>query len=213
MIFSFFVAVMVTPWLMLKVAGRADMAAHGHGDAHGHPGGALGRAYAAVARPILASKARSWLFIAVVVVLTFGSLGLFYTQHVTVKLLPFDNKSELSVTIDLPEGSPVEATDAVAQAVAGAVLDLPEVRSVQTHAGTAAQGRARPDKPPDRAGDPPEDPRPAGARRHGAEDGGAAAGPAGDGDAPGRNLRAGPGDAPRRRGQGGGGVPRGAVHR
>ncbi len=137
MIFSFFVAVMVTPWLMLKVAGKADMPAHGHAG-HGHPGGGLGRAYAAVARPILASKARSWLFIVVVVVLTFGSLGLFYTQHVTVKLLPFDNKSELSVVIDLPEGAAVEATDAVAQAVAKAVLDLPEVRSVQTHAGTAA---------------------------------------------------------------------------
>ncbi|KAB2885458.1 MAG: efflux RND transporter permease subunit [Albidovulum sp.] len=138
MIFSFFVAVMVTPWLMLKVAGKADMSAHGHDGGHGHPGGGLGRAYAAVARPILASKTRSWLFIGAVVVLTFGSLGLFYTKHVTVKLLPFDNKSELSVTIDLPEGSPVEATDAVAQAVAKAVLDLPEVRSVQTHAGTAA---------------------------------------------------------------------------
>ncbi|MFN6952671.1 MAG: efflux RND transporter permease subunit, partial [Albidovulum sp.] len=138
MIFSFFVAVMVTPWLMLKVAGKAAMPAHVHDGGHGHPGGALGRAYAAVARPILASKARSWLFIGAVVILTFGSLGLFYTRHVTVKLLPFDNKSELSVTIDLPEGSSVEATDAVAQAVAQAVLDLPEVRSVQTHAGTAA---------------------------------------------------------------------------
>ena len=139
MIFSFFVAVMVTPWLMLRVAGKADMSAHGHDDAHGgHPGGALGRAYGAVARPILASKARSWLFIAVVLVLTLGSLGLFYTKHVTVKLLPFDNKSELTVTLDLPEGSSVEATDAVAQSVAKIVLDLPEVRSVQTHAGTAA---------------------------------------------------------------------------
>ena len=134
MIFSFFVAVMVTPWLMLKVAGKAP--AHGHEDG-GH-GGALGRAYSAVARPILVSKARSWAFIGVVLVLTLGSLTLFYTKHVTVKLLPFDNKSELSVTIDLPEGSPVEATDAVAQAVAKVVLDLPEVRSVQTHAGTAA---------------------------------------------------------------------------
>ena len=139
MIFSFFVAVMVTPWLMLRVAGKADMSAHGHDDAYGgHPGGALGRAYGAVARPILASKARSWLFIAVVLVLTLGSLGLFYTKHVTVKLLPFDNKSELTVTLDLPEGSSVEATDAVAQSVAKIVLDLPEVRSVQTHAGTAA---------------------------------------------------------------------------
>ncbi|MCB2117198.1 MAG: efflux RND transporter permease subunit [Rhodobacteraceae bacterium] len=139
MIFSFFVAVMVTPYLMLKVAGKADMSAHGHDDAYGgHPGGALGRIYASVAKPILATKKRSWLFIAAIVVLTFGSLGLFYTKHVTVKLLPFDNKSELSVTLDLPEGSSVEATDAVAQAVAKVVLDLPEVKSVQTHAGTAA---------------------------------------------------------------------------
>ncbi len=139
MIFSFFVAVMVTPWLMLKVAGRANMAAHGHDDAYGgHPGGTLGRIYGSVARPILASKTRSWLFIAIVLVLTIGSLGLFYTKHVTVKLLPFDNKSELSVTIDLPEGSSVEATDAVAQAVARVVSELPEVVSTQTHAGTAS---------------------------------------------------------------------------
>ncbi len=139
MIFSFFVAVMVTPWLMLKIAGRAEMAAHGHGEASGdHPGGALGRAYAVVARPILKSKARSWLFIGIVLALTIGSLGLFYTKHVTVKLLPFDNKSELSVVIDLPEGASVEATDAVAQAVATEVLALPEVLSVQTHAGTAS---------------------------------------------------------------------------
>ena len=134
MIFSFFVAVMVTPWLMLKLAGRAPV--HAHQD-HGN-GGPLGRAYTAVARPILASKKASWAFLLVVGVLTLGSLALFYTEHVTVKLLPFDNKSELSVTIDLPEGSSVEATDAVAQAVAARVLELKEVRSVQTHAATAA---------------------------------------------------------------------------
>src|SRR5690606_1079077 len=87
MILSFFVAVMVTPWLMLKVAGKA--AVHGHGD-HAQ-GGALGRLYAAVARPVLASKGRSWLFLLAVGVLTLGSLALFYTRDVTVKLLPFDN--------------------------------------------------------------------------------------------------------------------------
>ena len=134
MIFSFFVAVMVTPWLMLKVAGKA--AVHGHGD-HAQ-GGALGRLYAAAARPVLASKGRSWLFLLAVGVLTLGSLALFYTRDVTVKLLPFDNKSELAVTIDLPEGSSVEATDAVAQRIAAIVLDMDEVRSVQTHAGAAA---------------------------------------------------------------------------
>ncbi|AJY45163.1 efflux RND transporter permease subunit [Martelella endophytica] len=134
MIFSFFVAVMVTPWLMVKIAGKAKL--HADGD-HGS-GGRLGRAYAAVARPILKTKARSWTFIAIVVIATFGSLSLFYTKHVTVKLLPFDNKSELMVTVDLPEGSSVEATDAVTQAVADVVLKTPEVTSVQTHAGTAA---------------------------------------------------------------------------
>jgi multidrug efflux pump subunit AcrB len=134
MIFSFFVAVIVTPWLMLKVAGKASV----HNGDHAHGGGALGRAYSAVARPILSSKTTSWAFLLVVGALTLGSLALFYTKDVTVKLLPFDNKSELSVTIDLPEGSSVEATDAVAQSIARIVLELPEVVSVQTHAGTAA---------------------------------------------------------------------------
>ncbi|APH72000.1 efflux RND transporter permease subunit [Aquibium oceanicum] len=134
MIFSFFVAVMVTPWLMLKTAGKAPLAAHSD---HAH-GGMLGRLYAMVARPILSSKLASWAFLLVVGVLTLGSLALFYTKDVTVKLLPFDNKSELSVTIDLPEGSSVETTDAVAQAVAEKVMEFPEVRTVQTHAGTAA---------------------------------------------------------------------------
>jgi multidrug efflux pump subunit AcrB len=135
MIFSFFVAVTVTPWLMLRVAGRAPAA---HGGGHASDGGALGRAYVAVARPLLAGKARSWAFLAAVGVLTLGSLSLFYTRDVTVKLLPFDNKSELQVVIDLPEGASLEATDAVAQAVARTVLALPEVRSAQVHAGTAA---------------------------------------------------------------------------
>ena len=135
MIFSFFIAVTVTPWLMLKIAGRAPSVHHDDGHSSG---GLLGRAYAAVARPLLPSKARSWLFLLAVGALTLGSLTLFYTQHVTVKLLPFDNKSELQVVVDLPEGASVEATDAVAQAVARVVLELPEVHSVQVHAGTAS---------------------------------------------------------------------------
>lgn len=134
MIFSFFVAVIITPWLMVKVAGKA--AAHGHEDG-GH-GGRLGRMYAAVARPVLRSKATALTFLLVTVVLSFGSLGALYTRDVTVKLLPFDNKSELSVVIDLPEGASVEMTDRVAQDVAAAVLELPEVISVQTHAGAAS---------------------------------------------------------------------------
>ncbi len=143
MIFSFFVAVIITPWLMVRIAGRAEMA-HGHDGAHdgghdgGASGGALGRVYAAVARPILHSRRSALIFLLATVVLSFGSLGALYTKDVTVKLLPFDNKSELSVMIDLPEGATVEATDRVAQDVARAVMALPEVISVRTYAGAAA---------------------------------------------------------------------------
>ncbi len=133
MIFSFFVAVVVTPWLMMKVAGGARAEHHEAPD-----GGRLGRLYRGLARPVLASRATSWLFLMATLVLTLGSLALFYTKHVTVKLLPFDNKSELSVVIDLPEGSSVEATEAVARAAAGVALGIDEVTAVETYAGTAA---------------------------------------------------------------------------
>jgi multidrug efflux pump subunit AcrB len=136
MIFSFFVAVVITPWLMLKLAGRAYAEHGGHAE-HAH-GGVLGLAYAVVARPLLKSKLVSALFLLIVVAFSFGSLGALYTRDVTVKLLPFDNKSELAIVIDLPEGASVEATDAVAAAAAHVALDLPEVHSAQTLAGTAA---------------------------------------------------------------------------
>ena len=103
MIFSFFVAVMLTPWLMMKIAGRAGHGTH-KPSAHG-AGGILGRGYRLVAAPILASRARAWAFLLVVGVATLASLALLYTENVTVKLLPFDNKTELQVVVDLPEGS------------------------------------------------------------------------------------------------------------
>ena len=139
MIFSFFVAVIITPWLMVKVAGKAEMKGHSDEDVYGgHHGGKLGQIYAFLARPILKTKRRSLTFLLVTAALSFGSLTLLYTKDVTVKLLPFDNKAELSVMIDMPAGTSVEATDAVAQQVVAQVMDLPEVISAQTHAGTAA---------------------------------------------------------------------------
>ena len=131
MIFSFFVAVIITPWLMVKIAGTAPV----H---EAEAGGRLGALYTAVARRVLASHQSAWRFLIATIVLSFGSLGLLYTKDVTVKLLPFDNKSELSVVIDMPEGASVEATDAVAQRVAQTALGLAEVVSAQTHAGTAS---------------------------------------------------------------------------
>ncbi|MBP0651022.1 hypothetical protein J8J40_28620, partial [Mycobacterium tuberculosis] len=81
MIFSFFVAVIVTPWLMLKLAGRTAPAHHAAAG-----GGALGRLYAAVARPVLKTRRRSGLFLALVGVATLASFGLLASRDVTVKL-------------------------------------------------------------------------------------------------------------------------------
>jgi multidrug efflux pump subunit AcrB len=137
MIFSFFVAVMVTPWLMLKIAGRRADASWPAAKATTVAAGS-GRMYRAVARPILATKTSSWIFLLVVGGAVARLARAVLHQGRDGEALPFDNKSELSVVIDMPEGTSVEATDAVAQAVAREVLKLPEVKSVQTHAGTAA---------------------------------------------------------------------------
>ena len=133
MIFSFFVAVTVTPWLMLKFAKKSG--AH---HAAGSHGGLLGRLYVMVARPILRSKARAWTFLLAVGAVTLASLLLFYSKDVTVKLLPFDNKPDLQIVVDLPEGSSVEATDRILQQAAARAAAIPEVVSLQTYAGTAA---------------------------------------------------------------------------
>jgi len=137
MILSFFVAVIVTPWLMLRLGGGA---AHGAGHEHGEAadGGRLGRAYATVARPIIASRAAAWRFLGLIGVATALSLSLFGFKLVTVKLLPFDNKSELQVVVDLPRGSSLEETDRVLQDAALRLADLGELASIQAYAGTAA---------------------------------------------------------------------------
>ena len=136
MVFSFFIAVMVTPWLMMKFGGKAE--AHAHGEGGGHDGGWLGRANVAVAEPVLRTRARSWTFLLLVGVATLASLGLIYTKHVTVKLLPFDNKAELNVVVDLPEGSSVEDTNRALQAVVDRLAPIPETVSFQTYAGTSS---------------------------------------------------------------------------
>ena len=138
MIFSFFVAVTLTPWLMMKFGGKAH-AGGAEGSGHAHTAtGPLGRGYIAIARPILKSRVRSWLFLILVGVTTLASLTLIYTRHVTVKLLPFDNKTELQVVVDLPEGSSLEATDRVLRNAVERMADIEETISFQTYAGTAA---------------------------------------------------------------------------
>jgi len=134
MIFSFFVAVMLTPWLMVRI-GKSHAAHGGHGESQY---GLLGHLYVRAARPVLRTRRSAWIFLLAVGGATLASLVLFATKSVTVKLLPFDNKSELQVVIDLPEGSSLEETDRVMRGAADRIASLPELRSIESYSGTAA---------------------------------------------------------------------------
>ncbi|MBA17461.1 MAG: multidrug transporter AcrB [Sphingomonas sp.] len=133
MIFSFFVAVVIAPWLMVRFARKA--LAHGH-EAPG--GGKLGALYARIARPVIASKRSAWLFLGAVGIATIAACSMFYFEAVTVKLLPFDNKSEVQVVLDLPEGTSLEDTARIAEQVAGVARGLPEASAMELYAGTSA---------------------------------------------------------------------------
>ncbi len=132
MLFSFVIAMVIAPWLMLKLAPRAVSGGTQHRE------GKLGFLYRRVAAPVLASRTRSWIFLLGVGAATLAACALFYTQDVTVKLLPFDNKSELQVVLNLPAGASLEDTEQALFAAADIAFALPEVRSVQAQAGTAA---------------------------------------------------------------------------
>jgi len=110
MLFSFFVAMVVAPWLMLRLAPKQGAAVTAHA---AHDEGVLGRLYRRFATPIVRSKRASWIFLLGVGVATLLSMTLFATKSVTVKLLPFDNKSEIAVVVDLPEGASLEDTERV----------------------------------------------------------------------------------------------------
>ncbi|WPP03015.1 efflux RND transporter permease subunit [Methylocella tundrae] len=137
MLFSYFVAMTITPWLLLKIARRRFETVRG-GDAGHHDVGAMGRFYARVARPLLTGRIRSKLFLLTIGVATLGSLALFATKAVRVKLLPFDNKSEIQVVVDLARGASLETTDRTLTAIADRLKDLPELTSMQAYVGTAA---------------------------------------------------------------------------
>ncbi len=128
MAFSFFVAMVLTPWLAVKLG--ASHAAHGVG--------LLGRLYRAVARRVIERRAIAWGFLAATGLATLASMALFVTRDVTVKLLPFDNKSELAVVLDMPAGRSLEDTERALLGAAERLRAVPEVASATLNAGTAA---------------------------------------------------------------------------
>lgn len=149
MLISLGIALTVTPWLAATLLRRhyerlAASAAAAGGDGHAH-GGVIARRLQTVServlRPFLhpteGGRRRARLYGAIVMALAL-SAGLAVVQWVVLKMLPFDNKSEFQVVVDLPEGTPLEVTNALLVDLAQATITLPEVASVQGYAGTSA---------------------------------------------------------------------------
>jgi len=135
MVFSFFVAVVIAPWLMVRFARQTLADGHGHDDG----GGRLRRR---LSRPgparVIATRRSAWIFLGAVGVATLLSMAMFATKTVTVKLLPFDNKSELQVVLDLPEGASLETTERTLAGAAEIARTIPEVIAIEAYAGTAS---------------------------------------------------------------------------
>ena len=142
MLFSLLVAFVVSPWLTFKLFRRyAEEHAGAGADApyQQTPAEArLHRFYSWIFTPLLARAWRRWALLAGVVVLLLLSVALVAWEVVTVKMLPYDNKSEIQVVVDTDEGTTLEETAAIARELAVAVRALPEVSDVQVYVGTSA---------------------------------------------------------------------------
>ena len=137
MIFSFFVAVIIAPWLMIRFARKA-LAGDGHGHGHDDHGGKLGTLYRHYASKVIATPQSAKRFLIGVGVATLVACSMFYFKAVTVKLLPFDNKSEVQLVADLPEGTSLESTARVLEQAAAVARTVPEVVSMEAYVGASA---------------------------------------------------------------------------
>jgi multidrug efflux pump subunit AcrB len=139
MAISLAIAFTVTPWLALKF-----MREHTPGQAHSagsHAATApskVARIFGAILTPLLNSARKRWLLLAGILVALLLSVGLALVQWVVLKMLPFDNKSEFQVVVDMPAGTPLEDTAATLQELGAFLAQQPEVTNLQAYAGTAS---------------------------------------------------------------------------
>jgi multidrug efflux pump subunit AcrB len=135
MLMSMVVAFTVTPWLSYHVL-KSQYGKEAH--AFELEKSLTYRVYRAIVTPFLNSRAMAWLLIVTMIGLLVASALLPATGRVPLKMLPFDNKNEFQIVVDMPRGTTVEATDATLRALAERLRTAPEVTQVLTFAGTAS---------------------------------------------------------------------------
>ncbi len=138
MALSLLIAFTITPWLALKLMKR-----HAPHDGHQEAAPArlatlLQRLFRRILLPFLESAKKRWLLLAGIVVAMMLSVGLAAVQWVVLKMLPFDNKSEFQLVVDMPAGTPLEDTASALHELGAFLARQPEVKDLQGYAGTAS---------------------------------------------------------------------------
>jgi len=141
MAFSLAISFIVTPWAAIRILQwrrkiqAADSHTPDHESANEH---FFGRMYRGLMTPLIASAKRRYVFLAALVVLLLVSMALVYVGWVKVKMLPFDNKSEFQIILNMPEGSSLERTAQCAREIASVIRTEPEVTDYEIYAGVAS---------------------------------------------------------------------------
>ncbi len=131
MLFSLVVAFIVTPWAAVRLLRRDSEATHA-------AEGFATRHYRRIMTRLIGEPRLRNGFLAAVVIALLLAVSMFAVKLVRVKMLPFDNKSEFQIIVDMPEGTPLERTAAVTREIGAAIATIPEVADYQMYAGTAS---------------------------------------------------------------------------
>ena len=141
MFFSLAISFIVTPWAAIRILqwrNKINATASHAPDRESASENFFGRMYRGLMTPLIASAKRRYQFLAALVVLLLGSMTLVYAGWVKVKMLPFDNKSEFQIILNMPEGSSLELTAQAAREIASTVRTEPEVTDYEIYAGVAS---------------------------------------------------------------------------
>jgi len=137
MLMSLVVAFTITPWMSFHVL-KGAAASHGDAPEPALEETALYRGYRRLLEPLFRSRGARWGVLGGTLLLFLASCWLAVDRRVPLKMLPYDNKNELQLVVDLPEGTPLERTEAVLAELAAYLQGVPEVTDVTSYAGLAS---------------------------------------------------------------------------
>lgn len=137
MLISLVIALTLTPYLGYIFLREKEKAGEEHKE-HRMEETRIYRIYQKSMLPLLENRKKRWTFMLVTVAILLVSMSLFYFKAVPVKMLPFDNKNEFQVVIDMPEGTTLERTAALTQEIAEYISKQPLVTNYQGYVGTSA---------------------------------------------------------------------------